>query len=401
MKATIKAFVVLAAFLFAALEALQWVSAVQLRQGENYYENEEWLNALDAFESSSFYCPFDPEPHHLIGKTYLHLLAGRNSNVQIDILRKAESASIRAVSIEDGYPYYWSVLGRVSELIERLGGDPEYDALYCYQRARNIDPNNPLFMEFLAKYLIKKGGRKEAGEILAEAFGVHVEIARDVARVWLDKGYGAEELIDILGDDAGALIELAGFLRTMPEYSDEALHAGERAYEIDPADPVVIRVYGLILSDSGDCDRLRPIVGRPGLEEPGRSAYAACLVKKRELDLAAEEYLKLISLNPEKPDYRWELARIYLKRKNRPLAKEQLVWIATRPETEGREIRIRAYLELARIFEHENDIDKALRYYYLCLAERPGAWQIKEKIDRLEKIKQGGKISSPWEIKNE
>jgi tetratricopeptide (TPR) repeat protein len=378
---------------------LQWISAIQFKQGMNFYENEDWFNAMKSFEQSSMLLSIHPEPHRLLGKTYLHLIEGRNSDAQLYLLRKAEKELLRAISIEDEYPYYWSILGRISELIEILGAAPEVSALSCYNQACRLDPTNSFFQELLAKHFIRTGMKEEAKEVMSKIAMTDSNSTMFVARFWLEHGLQADELIEIFSIDADALIKLAEFFRSRREYSEKAIKASKRAFEIDPQNIMALQIYGKCISDSKDCEKLKPIIEMPGLEEPARAMYASCLVRDRNFGRAEEEYLNLLEMNPKKPEYRWELARIYLREKSLSLAKTHLLWIVNQKEQEKGHIQTRAYIELARIFEKEGDLDQALKYYRLYLSQMPNDRRIQERVEKLENVRRGRKIISPWEIK--
>jgi hypothetical protein len=83
------------------------------------------------------------------------------------------------------------------------------------------------------------------------------------------------------------------------------------------------------------------------------------------------------------------------------LAKDQLVWLASQPETSDHNARASIYLNLAGIYEHEKDLDQELKYYRLYLSLRPDDKAVAEKVKKLEKSGPEDIIYSPWEMKNE
>lgn len=380
----------------------EWAAAVQFQRGMNYFENKDWYGAMTAFQSSERIFGRNPETHRWLSKTYLRMVEGRNAQIQVQLLKDAENELNQSLAIEPRYPYYWFNQAQVSELMEKLRVRPQSSALYCYRQAALIDPNNPLFLESLAAYLLENNKKDEAGGLLAKILSIDVKYATDLAEVWLKNGYDPQELVQSFSGNQQGLIKLTSLLLSNKQLKAAAI-AGQKVYEADPKNPEAILAYGRVISFTGDCAKLKKVI-EPAFQMAdhqfsARNFYCLCLYNSRQYDLAEEEYLQLISIRPDFPDSRLRLAKIYIVLGQTAKAKEQLVWLDSQQEILNKENRTQTYLELARIFDKERNREQALRYYQLYRSLQPDDQAAAERVKSLGRSKSGDEIYSPWEMK--
>jgi len=396
----------LSLILFFALMSggVQWLSALQFRRGRDAYERGDFYAALAAFKSSAEFFSRDPETHRYLAKSYLRLLPSRNEQGRLNLLRKAEIELLAALDIEPDYPYYWALLGRVSELLTNAGAAPKKSAYACYQQAVRLDPNNPLMLELFSKYLIKAGLAAQAQPLIRKLVKISLTSSREIARLWLKKGEDPMDLIPLFAGSNPALAELREVFQAARLHQAE-LRVGEEALAHAPNDPEAIMIYALSFGETGDCEKIRialaPIMDTPDYEEPARRLYAHCLVRAKQYEGAEKEYLRLISLEPDSIEYRWALANNYLNRKQPVLAKEQLLWLVKNPSLGDRNLKAQSLLKLAQICEKENQPEQAAKYYELYLEFRPEDQRVKNKLEQVQTNKSRAIIYSPWGEKHE
>jgi Tfp pilus assembly protein PilF len=380
----------------------EWAAAIQFQRGKDFMDAGDWYRAMAAFKSSARIFPRNPDAHRWLAKAYRNMTEGRNPDTQVQLLRNAEQELEKALAIEPRYPYYWFDLARISEFLEQLRAKPGKPALYCYRQAALIDPNNPVFLEYMAAYLLKNGKKEEAKDLLAKLLGIDVGSAIELGQVWLQNKYNPQELVECFDNNEKGLIKLSALLLSFQKVK-AAMLAGEKAYQRDPRNPDAILNYGMVNSYSGDCERLKEIMGpifkTPYYQGSARYYYATCLYNSAQYGPAEEEYLSLIGIRPEDTDSRFHLALIYLATNRQAKAREQLVWLASQAEVADPNIRARSYLELAKIFDKEHNSEQALNYYQLYLRFQPEDPAVKARVKGLSKIKSGDVIYSPWEMK--
>jgi len=392
-----KALLSLIILLALASGALQWASTLQFQRGINFYQKQDWYRAISAFKSAETLFFRDPETHRWLAKSYLHLLENRNPENQLNLLRKAEAELRAALSIEKDYPYYWALLGRVTELIEQLGATPEKSPLNCYHQANLLDPHNPLFLELFASYLIRNGKSEQAKPLISKL--AHLYSAQESATLWLEKGLDPMQLIPLFEDDPKAWGELRGLLNYFGHHQIVLLTA-QKALESAPDDPEVILVYLDALAGTGDCEKLEMALAKianfPDYEEAGKNIYASCLFRTKQYDLAEKQYLDLIARRPDSIEYRGVLAQIYLNRKQTQLAKAQLLWLVNHLSRMNNNFKVNIFLNLAVIFENEKNFDQAYQYYQHYLKLLPQDETAKEKIRQMKNYQPQDIIYSPW-----
>jgi len=384
-----------------ALGSIQWVSALQFRQGMKFFKKQQWLYAMDAFKKSSKIIKFNPEPFYWMAQTNLRLMASRNDDTRISMLGQSEQDLIKAVSIEKRYPYYWSLLGSVSELLKVYGRKPIKAPDYCFREALALDPNQPLFLELLTKYLIRNNQPDEAKLLIPKLAKIQPASALVISQVWLTNGNSAEDLVSLYGDNITALTLLAGKLNADEKYRALALAAAQKAFALDPQNQAASNLLSQMAAVFKDCEIIKQSANKQNLEESISQIYAICLMNSGQLDRAIEEYLNLITIKPEVAQYHLELSRIYLRKNDPDHAQEQLLWIADRPDKATDAILIETYLSLARISEKQKQFDSALKYYRLYLEERPEDLAIRGQIEKIENRGKVEMIHSPWDIKDD
>jgi len=375
---------------------IQWASAIQNRRGMVAFYAQEWLEASEYFKSSLRFREGRPEPHHYLAKSYLHLMEGRNTEIQNKLLLQAEKEALRAVAIEQKFPYYWSLPGRISELIERAGGKPLKSPLYYFHQAVFLDPQNPLFLELLSKYLVKSGKQEEAKSIIAKFADLYPSSAVPIIQLWLGNNYRPDDLFKVLEKDYNGLVAFAEAVRAEPNYSEYALAAAEKAFELKPGSAGSL--YSQVLIANKQCDRARGFMAKPGFEEAARLAYADCLAGANRLTEAEEQYLILLKAHPDLPQYHLALANVLLRENEPARAKEEFLEIVSKNATNPAEINAAGYLALARISEKEKQIDQAIKYYRLYLEQKPEDQRVVEHIRELEEKGQVEFVHSPWDF---
>jgi len=380
----------------------EWAAAIQFQRGKSFLDNKEWFNAMTAFQSSVRIFPRNPEAHRWLAKSYLYMVEGRNPETQVQLLKDAEKELDKALAIEPRYPYYWFDLARVSELLEQLRADHEKSALYCYRQAALIDPNNPVFLEAMGAYLLENGEKEAAKGLFAKLLTIDINYAITLAGVWLQHKYDPQELVSSFSGSQKGLARLVPVLISYQQFK-AATMAGQKVYEADPKNPQAIVTYGMVTYYTGDCVRLKEIMSPtfklPDYRVVARNYYAMCLYVSQQYDLAEEEYLRLVELQPANADFRWHLAQIYLSTSRQAKAKEQLILLANQPEIADHDIRTQNYLELAKVFDNEHDRGQALKYYQLYLGLKPDDQAVKDRVKILGKAKSENVIYSPWEMK--
>jgi len=395
---------VLLILLAVAGGGLEWASAIQFQRGMDFFDGEDMLRARSAFERSLKIPGRNPEPHRWLAKTSVRLIEGRNRETQLKLLRSAEHELKQALAIEERYPYYWYELARVGQLIERLGEKPGNSVLDCYHQAVVIDPNNPIFLQYLGEYLVSKGRNQEAKSVLQKLVSIDLTYSLSLVQAWLKKGNDPGELTEYFAGNEQSLVKFAELLSS-PPYLKSSGMVSRKAFELYPENPEARLAYGRSLIASHECGKtgeiLKPLFSRPVYQVSAYAVYALCLYYDREYEAAAEQYLQLIRLQPELADNRSILAACYLALNKLDLAKEQLVWVASQPDITDVNTRSRTFLQLAGVLEKENDREQALKYYRLYLGLNPDDKAVAEKVGNLEKSKPGNIIYSPWEMKNE
>ena len=379
----------------------QWRVAHWYKKAGELYEKNLFEDALFSAQKASRLDPKNPEKKRLLAKIYLELVAGRNIQTQLNILRKAEKELIDATSIEPLYPYYWAELGRVEELIERLGEQPARSPSSCFHRAVVIDPNNPLFVEMFFRYLVQKGSCSSAQNLLKRQLELEPKSALELAKLWLVNNCGYDALIQLLSSNPKFLSGLALWMVTRKEFKELAEKTAYKAHLQSPEDKKLAFNYGWILAEMSKCAQAKKVLEKffnePEWKKPALEEYGLCLFRTHKWQEAEKIYLELISITPEQVNYRWELARIYLALKDYEKAKQQLIWLSERADSS---LRKKAWLALGKIYEKENNRIKAIQAYESYLKLNPKDQKIKNKLKKLkpafEEI-----IYSPWRIKNE
>jgi len=382
---------------------LEWLSALRLQRGRDAYDAGDYYKALDQLKGSAGICRDNPEVHRWLAKTYARLIEGRNAETQLKLLRSAEQEMEKALKIESGYPYYWYDLALVSQLTERLGEKPSRPVMDCYRKALLLDHNNPVFLQYFGDYLLAQGRKQEAKSLLKKLIGIDLRSSLFLARSWVENGYDPQELIPDFSGNQEALIKFGEMLP--PKYHEAARAVSKRAFEQQPNNPEARLAYARSLIGEGRCQELekivRPLFSRPGYELKAYGNHALCLSYAKKYDAAAEQYLQMIRINPDDINSRDYLAKCYLIMGRTELAKEQLIWLASKFTHDSG--RADTYLKLANIYEKERDPEQAVKYYKLYLELKPGDKAAGEKLSRLQTSAGKGKdiIYSPWEIKNE
>jgi len=375
-----------------------WASVIEFERGKKFYDSKDWYQALSSFQNSVRIFPWDPEPHRYLAKTYIHLLEGRNAQTQVQLLKKAEWELEQAISIEARYPYYWYELARVSEWGERLGAEAARPAIFSYHQALTLDPNNPVFLLYTGRYLLNRGEKGQAKSLLIKLISVDQYSALELSSVWLMQGYSPEELIDYFSVDEEALIKLANVFNGHNRNWAEMV--GKKAYDHAPDNPRAILLYSSILSRRGECEKtreiLQPLFSQPEYRASAHINYASCLYATRQYALAENEYLQLIRLLPRSLDARQNLAMICLNSNRTNEAKEHLIWLISQPEFNDRGRKAQCYLNLAGIYEKENNLEEALKYYHLYLDINSKDRRVAEKVRKLENFQPRDIIYSPW-----
>jgi len=248
-----------------------------------------------------------------------------------------------------------------------------------------------------------KNEKKEAAKgLFAKLLTIDINYAINLAEAWLSHKYDPQELVSSFSSSQKGLARLAPLLISYQKFK-AATMAGQKVYDADPKNPQAILTYGMVTYYTGDCVRLKEIMSPdfklPAYQVAARTYYAMCLYASQQYDLAGEEYLRLVGLQPENADFRWHLAVIYLSTSRPAKAKEQLILLASQPEIADHDIRTASYLELAKIFDNEHDRDQALKYYQLYLGINPDDQAVKDRVKILGKSKSENVIYSPWEMK--
>ena len=378
----------------------QWLSALQFERGKNFYKKQDWYNALTAFQYSQKFFSRDPEVYRWLAKTYIHLVENRNPQAQLDLLKKAESNLLTAISIEPEYPYYWALLGRVSEELEKRGATPKKSALDAYHQATILDPNNPLFLELLAKFLIQEGKPDKAKPLIAKIVKIDLFYVSDPLQLWLENNYSPLELIPVFENDIKSLAKLLEFLNAFRHY-DAVLLAGEKAIQMAPGDPEAIMVYASALMINKNCEKLEsviaPLLKNRQYEEKARRLMLSCFQQTAQYEAAEKEYLNLIALQPESVEYRYGLSLLYLFRRQPNLAKAHLLWLFHYHGLKDQNIKSRVILNLAQISENEKNFPQAFKFYQLYSKMHPEDKRIKAKVDELKAFQTDDIIYSPWD----
>jgi tetratricopeptide (TPR) repeat protein len=383
---------------------VEWVSAIRFQRGRDYFDAEDMLRARWAFESSLQIPVRNPEPHRWLAKTCVRLIDGRNRETQLQLLRNAEQELEQALAIESRYPYYWYELARVGQLIERLGEKPGRSVLDCYHQAVVIDHNNPIFLQYLGEYLLGLGRKEEARSVLKKLVDIDLNYSLNLVRAWMEKGHDPGELTGLFAGKEQHLVRFTDLL-VNSSYYKSAEEVSRKAFELYPHNPEARLIYGRSFIAAHECGKageiLKPLFSMPTYQVSAYGVYALCLYYAREYEVAAEQYLQLIRLQPAVAENRALLANCYIQMNKPELAKEQLVWLVNQPEPADENFRSRTYIQLAGILEKENDREQALKYYRLYLQLNPQDKAVAEKVSFLEKSKPGNIIYSPWEMKNE
>lgn len=336
--------------ILAAL-GVQWASVVQFRRGLNYFESQEWAIASDFFQSSTRILPMNPEPHRWLARSYLLMQEDRNQEMRNDLLEKAQNEALATVNLEPGYPFYWSMLGRISELMENKGLKPEKPALPCYHKALALDDANPAFLRLAAEYILNSGKKDEAKDMIVKLANSDFNSIASIGKQWIDLGYDTGELASLLHNNGRALVILARTLAANPKFQEQALSAASRAFELAPDDKNTFAIYHQLISASKDCDQIKPLIDNQLYSSKAREIFANCLANNNRLEEAADEYIRLVQNRPEEPEYRLALARLYLRQNQTELAKDQFLWIASRKDQVEEAIAAESLLQLARISE--------------------------------------------------
>ncbi len=404
MKTLGRALLSLIVFFALMSGGVQWLAAIQFSRARDAYERQDFYRALSDFKSSETLFSLDPETHRYLAKSYLRLLPARSGEGRLNLLRKAESELLEAIAIEKDYPYYWALLGRVSELLAQAGAVPKKSAYACYQQSVRLDPNNPLMLELFSKYLIQTGRPEPAKPLIHKLVQISLSSSGEIAWLWLKKGNDPQALIPLFSGNLHALGELRQVFNWANLHQDE-LQVGQEAIAAWPNDPEAIMLYCFSISARDDCEKIRraivPIIDSPEYEEPARRVYALCLAGAKEYEGAEKEYLRLISLEPDSIEYRWALANNYLNRKQPGLAKEQLLWLVKNPSLGDRNLKAQSLLKLAQICDSEKLPEQAAKYYELYLEFRPGDQGVKDRLQQVQPNKSKAIIYSPWGEKDE
>jgi len=380
--------------------SIQWLSAYQFRAGAKLVAEKNWLPAVKAFQKSFRIIDLSPEPHRYLAKTYLYLSQDKNPELKIELLEKAEQEALRAIEIEPNYPYYWSLLGRISEHLELYGEAPLKSSFLGYQQAFIIDPNNPVFSGLFARASVKQANLELAKALIARVAKLHPNSIPSLVPIWLEKNYPLTELAELCSNNAQALALLAGSLKNQPQFQAQRFYFAQRAFELDPENSMVVESFLRLVLESRDCQKLERILSQTQFEEKARVIYADCLLQTKQIQASIEQYLLLIKNNPESGVYRFKLAQVFLKENDLSNAKDQLFWIERNPGKSPKHIQLQSLILLGNIFEKERDPKQALRYYQRYLEQKPDDQRILDKLKELKKATPSELIKSPWEIEN-
>jgi O-antigen ligase/tetratricopeptide (TPR) repeat protein len=381
-----------------AIAGIQWASIVQFRRGLNYFESQEWAISSELFQSSTSILAMNPEPHQWMARTYLLMQEDREPGLRNDLLEKSEKEALAAVNLEPRYPFYWSMLGRVSELMEDAGKKPDKPPLLCYQEALSLDESNPVFQQLLAEYLLKSGKKDEAKNIIAQMIQTNAGNAVNIEKEWIDRGYDPGDLTSLVQNNAWGLVILEQALGSNPEFQAQALSCAKRAFDLEPQNQKVGGAYGQVLSTARACDQIKPLLDSSRYAGPARPIYAACLANNNRLEEAVNAYLELIQTKSEEPEYHLALAHLYLRRNLIEEAKDQFLWIASRHDRAADSIVTESFLQLGKIFEKQNQSEAALKYYRLYLENRPDDKAVVSAMEKLRNAAPVEMIHSPWEM---
>jgi len=396
----VKAFGYLILFLVLFGGVKQWLFSYNFFQAKNLYQENQLPEALWKSKRALKYFPSHPEPHRLLAKIYLELLAQGRSN-QKELLKKAEQELLRAISIEPNYPYYWAELGRVSELLEYLGEMPQKSPRSAFHRACLIDPNNPLFLNMFAKYLIRKKDFTSAQALLKKLLELSPRSTVELAKIWFNHNPEPEPLLEIFSSSPEILGELCEWIALHTKEKSLAQKYLKKAYLKNPDNQKLRLQYAKLLMNQGECEKTRqilePLFSSP-LEESALRIYSICLFRQKKWEEEEKVLLKLISLSPHSVEYRQNLAHLYLVTGQLQKAKEQLLWLCENAPSQKAQGKF--YLELGKIFEKESNPQKALEFYKKYLKVYPGDKKIQQKVKKLMPQKEEI-IYSPWRMKNE
>ncbi len=399
MKYFAQAFLSLILLFALASGTVQWGSACQFHRGMIFYQNQDWYHAIGSFQRANSLFGRDPEIHRYLAKSYLHLVEGRNPESRLSLLRKAQAELLEAIAIEKDYPYYWALLGRVGELMEGMKEAPLKRPEECYHQALILDPNNPLFLQLFAQFLIQGREEEQAKPLIAKMAQLDPSYAHEAAVVWLKRKYPPEELIPLFSSNLDALGSLTNLLEQMG-YLKLAVQTAQKAMEIAPGRPEALLIYGDALSQSGQCpaagQTLAPLMTNPAYEVKARWIYSICLFRQKDYDLLEKQYLRLIAIQPESLEYRWYLANLYLIKQQPELAKAHLLWLFNQPGLTNPELKARVVLHLAVISETELQFAPAFKYYQIYLKLKPSDPRIQAKVDQLKGYGSGDIIYSLW-----
>jgi len=379
----------------------QWLFSYNFSQGEKLYQENQFVEAIWKTKQAIKYFPSHPEPHRLLAKIYLELLPTRRSE-QKEILRKAEEEILKAISLEPGYPYYWSLLGRISELLEQLREIPQISPRKAFHRACLIDPNNPLFPAMYTGYLIRKKDFEPALILIKKLLELSPSTALELGKIWLHYNPEPEPLLKMFSSNPETLGEFCEWMMHNTDQKSLALKYFEAIYQKYPKQNKLIFRYARILLNTGEeCEKIKqvlePFFSSP-LEEPALKIYSSCLYRQKKWQEEEKVLLKLIRISPDSAHYRQILSRVYLNTGQGEKAKEQLLWLLENAP-QGID-RGKIYLSLAKIYQRESNQEKALEYYQKYLKLNPENKKIRQKIEELTP-EQREIIYSPWRLENE
>jgi|GEM_PF-1348794 len=380
--------------------SIQWLSAYQFRAGSKLVAEKNWLLAVRAFQKSFQIIDHSPEPHRYLAKTYLYLTQDKTPELKIELLKKAEQEALRAIEIEPGYPYYWSLLGRISEWLELIGQARLKSSFFCYHQAYLLDPNNPVFITILARAFINQGNQDSAKIAISNLAKSFPDLIPSLVPLWLNKNYSIDVLIELCSDNVQALALLANSLNNRPQFQSQRFYLLQKAFELDPKNSMVVESFLSLVLESRDCQKLETILSQTQFEERAREIYGDCLLQTKQIEEAIAQYLLLVKINPESGLYRFKLARAFLRENDLKNAKEQLLWIERNPGGIPKYIQLESLILLGNIFEKERDPKQALRYYQRYLEQKPEDQRILNKVKELKKSTPSELIKSPWEIEN-
>ena len=235
----------------------------------------------------------------------------------------------------------------------------------------NADPSSAEARQVLASLLVRAGEIEEAVEhldamveALSDPPGAGLHRAADLLAGEKDREAAAAVMKRlVLGheDDAAAHLALARLLIRTGDV-EEALAAGDRAYELDPGDARTAVFRARMRQGASDVEGAFSVLVEFLERSPDagmvRMAYARMLVDAGRYEQARAEFERLVAEEPENDDARYALGLLLVQTNRLDEATRQFERLASRDSR-----RDAAHYYLARIAESRQRFDDAIASY--------------------------------------